>query len=597
MNKPKYTTLSVLKRLIKEARGYRVHLLAILGLSFLGTPVALLNPIPLKIVVDNVIGSDPLPGYVAVFLPDVATRSSMSLLIAASILMIGLALFNRLRGLGTQYLRAYTAQNMVLAFRARLFAHAQRLSIAYHDRAGSMDSTYRILYDAASINQVLLGAGLPLLRTWFPLIGMVVVMSLLDLELTLIALLVVPVLVILVKVYGWRLKTKWRTVKDLDSAASSVVQESLSTLRVVKAFQREKAEESRFLAESSERVKGHLDAVLTGGTYHALVGISITAATAAVLFVGTLHVQSGILTLGELLMIMAYVGQIFGPLSSMTEAAAGLANGLASAERALQLLDERPEVVDKPDARRLKRAIGAVEFKNVSFSYVKDAPVLNDVSFTVEPGERVAIRGKTGAGKSTLVSLLMRFYDVESGRITVDGRDIRDYRLEDYRDQFAIVLQEPVLFSTTIAENITYGRDGATLEEIVEAAKLANAHDFISRLDAGYETQVGERGAMLSGGERQRVACARAFLKDAPILILDEPTSSIDVATESEILEAFDRLQRGRTTFVISHRASTLEGASKVLDVEGGTVTSVRVDAIAATTSVNANGGLHRPGE
>jgi ATP-binding cassette subfamily B protein len=274
-----------------------------------------------------------------------------------------------------------------------------------------------------------------------------------------------------------------------------------------------------------------------------------------------------------LLMVMAYLGQLYGPMETLSKKAADLQGSLVSAERALTLLDEASEVEERPDARPLGRATGAVAFEQVSFAYPDNPAVLHNLTFRVPPGARVGIEGKTGAGKTTLMSLLIRFYDPTSGRILLDGVDLREYRLADLRAQFAFVLQEPVLFSTTVAENIAYARPGASQEEVVAAAKAANAHDFITSLPDGYETRVGERGMRLSGGERQRISLARAFLKDAPILILDEPTSSVDVKTEGLILEALRRLMQGRTTFMIAHRLSTLADCDVRVRIEAGRFT------------------------
>jgi ATP-binding cassette, subfamily B, bacterial len=270
--------------------------------------------------------------------------------------------------------------------------------------------------------------------------------------------------------------------------------------------------------------------------------------------------------------VMGYLGQLYDPLNTLSNSKATLQSSLASAERVFSLLDETPDVVERPDARPLDRAAGAVGFSGVSFAYREDHPVLHDVSFEISPGTRVGISGKTGAGKSTLMSLLIRFYDPAIGEISLDGTDLRDYKLADLRNQFAIVLQEPVLFSTTIAENIAYARQGARKEEILEAAKAANAHEFIVSLPNGYETEVGERGMSLSGGERQRIALARAFLKDAPLLIFDEPTSSVDTKTEAAIMEAMERLMHGRTTFMIAHRLGTLANCDTRLEIEDGRI-------------------------
>ncbi|HVV44165.1 MAG TPA: ABC transporter ATP-binding protein, partial [Bryobacteraceae bacterium] len=312
-----------------------------------------------------------------------------------------------------------------------------------------------------------------------------------------------------------------------------------------------------------------------------LVGMTMTLGTAGTLYLGVMHVRAGVLTLGDLILIIAYVSQLYDPLKAISKKMTDLQSALASAERAFTLLDEAPEVVEHPHARRLERARGEVRFENVSFSYDGKHPVLSDVNLVVPAGTRAGIQGKTGAGKSTLMSLLTRFYDVSGGRILLDGVDIREFRLSDFRDQFGIVLQDAVLFSTTVAENICYGRNKATEEEIVRAAQLANAHDFIVNLPDGYNTLVGERGMRLSGGERQRIALARAFLRDAPILILDEPTSALDMKTEAAILEALERLMAGRTTFVIAHRLGTLDGCDMQLEMRDGTLLQRAVAAAA----------------
>jgi ATP-binding cassette subfamily B protein len=324
-----------------------------------------------------------------------------------------------------------------------------------------------------------------------------------------------------------------------------------------------------------------------------LVGLTIAIGTATVLWLGVRHVQANSLTLGNLLLVMAYLGQLFAPLKIIGRKVGSLQGHLASVERAFLLLDEMPEVVERRDAKPLSCALGAITFRNVSFRYQDDRPVLHDVGFDVPSGTRVGLVGRTGAGKTTLVSLLARLHDVTSGQILLDGVDVRDYKLDDLRNQFSFVLQEPVLFSTDIAENIGYARPGASQEEIVRAARLANAHDFIASLPDGYHTLVGERGMRLSGGERQRIALARAFLKDAPILILDEPTSSVDLRTESAIMEAMERLMHGRTTFMIAHRLSTLKDCDLLVVIERGRVQEVRSDvsrAIQEAPAARASG-------
>jgi len=349
------------------------------------------------------------------------------------------------------------------------------------------------------------------------------------------------------------------------------VQEALSGLRVVKAFGQEEREHARFVNSSGQSMRARIGVALGEGVFELLTGLTIAAGTAIVLFLGVRHVQASVLSLGELVLVMSYLARLYLPFQELSKSINLLQSALASAERAFALLDEPPDVLEKPDARRLTRANGGISFRNVSFAYrAGDDFVLHDLSFDIEPGNRVGITGTTGAGKTTMVSLLMRFYDPTSGQILLDGIDLRDYSLADLRNQFSIVLQDPVLFSTSIAENIAYARSDASDDEVIAAAKAANAYEFIAGLPDGYRTVVGERGMRLSGGERQRIALARAFLKDAPILILDEPTSSVDMKTEAAIMDAMGRLMYGRTTLMIAHRLSTLSRFDLRLAMENG---------------------------
>jgi ATP-binding cassette subfamily B protein len=404
---------------------------------------------------------------------------------------------------------------------------------------------------------------------------MIVVMAGIDWSLALVALTVTPVLFAVSQIYSRRLKRSWREAKDLESSTLSVVQEVLSSMRVVKAFSQEEREEERYVERASKSLREKIKLNALGGSFGLIVGLTIGLGTAIVLYLGARHVQAGQISMGELILVMSYLAMLYAPLQTVSKSAASLQGSLVSAARAFELLDAAPEVVEKPGARPLGRARGDVVFENVSFAYDEGRAALSGVSFAVPAGSRAGIAGTTGAGKSTLMSLLLRLYDATSGRILLDGVDLRDYRLRDLRNQFAIVLQEPVLFACSIRENIAYAKPDATEAEITAAARAANAHDFISRLPGGYQTEVGERGVQLSGGERQRISLARAFLKDAPILILDEPTSSVDVQTESVILDAVERLMQGRTTFMIAHRISTLDICDLRLQLEQGRLVSM----------------------
>jgi ATP-binding cassette, subfamily B, bacterial len=586
-----YTDFILYRRLIGQARPYWPHIVGVFLISLLSSFLTLLTPLPLKIAIDSVIGSHPIPGHLDALLPAAVTRSDTALLVLAAGLSVAIALLGQLQELGGSLLRTYTGERLVLDFRAHLLRHAQRLSLSYHDTKGTSDSTYRIQYDAPSIQYIAIDGVIPFITSSCTLAAMIYVTARIDWRLALVALTVSPILFLVAQAYRRRLRSQSREVKKIESSALSVLQEALAAARVVKAFGQEEREGERFVRRSGEGMRARIRLSLIEGGFGILVTLITAAGMAAVLFIGVRHVQSGVLTLGELLMVMAYISQLYQPLKTIGRKAVSLQSSLAGAERAFSLLDEAPDVAERPNARPLSRASGAIAFRDVSFSYGKDASVLNDISFEIGPSTRVGIIGATGAGKTTLASLLTRFYDPTAGEILLDGVDLRDYRLADLRNQFSIVLQEPVLFSTSIAENIAYARPGASREEIVEAAKAANAHEFITRLAEGYETQVGERGLRLSGGERQRIALARAFLKDAPLLILDEPTSSVDLRTEAVIMEAMDRLMRGRTTFMIAHRLSTLKNCDVLLVIENGRLVEVTSDVAAAIRGALVFGG------
>jgi ATP-binding cassette subfamily B protein len=566
------TSARLYRRLMNEARPYRRHVAGLFALSLLSSVFALLAPLPLAIAVDSVVGSHPLPGFIAVFVPAGVNDSQTGVLLVAAGLFVLLAVLKQLQQFANLVLTTYTGEKLLLEFRSRLFRHAERLSLAYHDTHGTADSAYRIQYDATAIQNIAVTGLIPFFTAIVTIAGMIFITARIDWQLALVSLTVAPILFLATRVYRKRLRSQWHDAKRLESSALSVVQESLEALRVVKAFGREGHARDRFADRSAASVRAKIRLSFVEGRFGIVVGTTIGLGMAIVLFLGTRRVLAGAMTLGELVLVMGYLQQLYDPLKTASKKVGALQSSLASADRVYSLFDEAPDFVDPPDAQPLARARGAVTFEKVSFAYEGGRLVLDDVSFEIPPGTRLGIAGTTGAGKTTLVSLLTRFYDPSSGRILLDGVDLVRYRLADLRNQFAIMLQEPVLFSTSIGENIAYARPSADHRDVVAAARAAGAHDFIRRLPDGYETPVGERGARLSGGERQRIALARAFLKDAPILILDEPTSSVDPETETEILEATERLMGGRTVFVIAHRAGTLDTCDARLQLENGRI-------------------------
>jgi ATP-binding cassette, subfamily B, bacterial len=568
MNSERPRSLSA--QLLGLARPFWVQLSAIFLLSLIATPITLLLAFPLKIVVDNVIGHQPLPHLLQSLVPArFAGSGSANLVLAVGLLLI-LSTLMSLQALAAWLLQTYTGERLVLDFRAQLFWHAQRMNLLFHDRRGMNDVSYRIQHDAPSLQYIFLQGLVPIVSSGLTFFTMLYVTTRIDSAMAGIAVCVAPALFLLARRSSRRARSGWDGVRKLDSSAMLVLQEALSSIRVVKAFGQEHFEDQRFRLRSRQRMAEQVKLASGQALFHVLISTTIAFASAAALFVGARHVNAGIISLGDLLLVMAYMTQLYEPLRTISGKLPELQAWIVNVRRALALLEEAPEVVETRHTDPVERVAGHISFRNVSFEYAPGMRALDNVSFDIPAGTRVGVIGASGSGKSTLANLLTRFYDPTAGEILLDGRDLRDYTLAGLRSQFSIMLQEPVIFSATAAENISYGRLNASREETIAAAKMAIAHEFISALPEGYETPIGDGGCRLSGGQRQRLAIARAFLKDAPVLIFDEPTSAVDIRTEQDIMQATQRLVHGRTTLIIAHRLSTVKDCDVLLVLRQG---------------------------
>lgn len=563
------------RRLIAWLGRYAIRrwggLLAVLGAMIGKIVLDLLKPWPMKVLVDNGLSArdlSPSLAALAALLPAADTREGLIAWSVAATVLLFLCAWAL--GVATTYANIGFGQRMVYDLATDLFSHLQRLSLRFHSRQSVGDSIRRVTTDCGCVSVIIKDAVLPVVAALVTLAAMFVVMWRMEPRLTLLSMLVAPWLALVLRRYMQPMLDRSYEQQEAEGGMYAVIERTLAALPVVQAFGREPASDRAFARSTDRVLHAAVASTLVGVKFKVLTALATGAGTAGIVWVGAQSVLDGRLTVGGLLVFLAYLAALYGPLEmlmygpSATQAAAG------SARRVLELLETRREVDDRPGARRIARLHGHVRIEGVTFGYDPERPILRNVSLEVRPGETVAIVGPTGAGKSTLAGLVPRFYDPWQGRITIDGIDVRDIELRSVRSNVALVLQEPFLFPMTIAENIAYARPSASRDDIEAAARAANAHAFIMRLPQGYDTVVGERGATLSGGERQRLSVARAILKDAPVLILDEPTSAVDAETEAALLEALQRLMRGRATIMIAHRMSTTANATRIAVLANG---------------------------
>jgi ATP-binding cassette subfamily B protein len=549
------------------------QLLVVLLTTVLGVGLSLLQPWPMKVLLDYVLKQEPMPQAVArlvALLPGSATPAHLvGWCVGATVLIF---LLSWSLGVVTGFTNISLGQRMVYDLAADLFAKLQQLSLRFHSSRSVGDNIRRVTSDCSCISIILKDALIPTVSALISLVAVFGVMWKLDAKLTLLALAVVPYLALVLRAYARPMAERGYAQQELEGKIYDVVEQTFSAMPVVQAFGREQLNERRFAQTTRDALAATLANTKLQVQFTILVGLATAAGTAGVLWLGGQHALAAHLQLGSIWVFISYLGSLYAPLDTLMYSSSTIQEAAGSARRVREVLETEREVQDKPGAMPLSAARGHVALDRVTFGYDPARPVLRDVSLEARPGEMIALVGATGVGKSTLVSLIPRFFDPQAGHVLVEGRDVRDLQLRSLRQNIALVLQEPFLFPLSIAENIAYAKPQATPAEIEAAASAANIHDFIHRLPAGYQTLVGERGASLSGGERQRLSIARALLKDAPILILDEPTSSVDSETERLILEALERLMEKRTTFIIAHRLSTIRRADRIVVLEDGAV-------------------------
>jgi ATP-binding cassette subfamily B protein/subfamily B ATP-binding cassette protein MsbA len=535
----------------------------------------LLTPWPFKYIIDGVLPSDDNVAaegarqQIASWFPG---QSPAMVILWLCLALVLIKLLWGIANLISNYLFIRTGLHAMLKLRTELYSCLQALPLRFHDSRRSADSSFRVAYDSQSIQTIYNKGFATVLSSVVMLCGAIVLMVRIDWKLTLASLAVLPFVFIAIRFYADRIRRESTDIQERESDVLAVAQEGLSSIRLVHAFGREQFEVRQFFSRASQSLQANLRLNITSVSSALVIGTLMTAGTALMYYVGSTQVLSGELSIGDLWLFSAYLLMLYQPIEQLSYTAWALEGAAAGMQRCFEVLDREPETRDEPHAKTLGTVKGEIEFRDIAFSYAPDRQIIKNVTLKIQPGETVAFVGGTGAGKSTLMSLLLRFYEPDSGAVLVDGNDIHHVTKKSLRAQIGMVLQDTLLFSTTIRENIAYGRPGATDDEVIEAARRAQAYDFIMQMPQGFDSQVGERGGHLSVGQRQRIGIARAFLKDAPILLLDEPTSALDPTTEHAIMQTIEALMRGRTTLIVTHRLATVHQIGKIAVLQNGTV-------------------------
>jgi ATP-binding cassette subfamily B protein/subfamily B ATP-binding cassette protein MsbA len=565
--------MSIYRRVLAYYRPFLPHTILGLLLSFAGIGLNLLKPWPFKIIVDDVIPRYSLGANVHFpFNESWWNQSPRTLVLILCLVLVVIQAVWSLLSWGTTYIFVKVGLEALLKLRTDLYSHLQRLSLKYHDARRSADSSFRVAYDSQSLQTIynrgftnIFGSAVTLISTFFIMLRM-------DWRLSLLSLAIIPFLLATIYFFAKRIRSQSTSIQEVESGVLVQAQEGLSSIRMVHAFGREDWEIHQFHAQAAQSLRANLQLTLTNMNSALVIGFLMLISTAAMYYVGTMHVLDGTLTLGSLLVFTAYILMLYGPLEQLTYTAWAMEGATAGARRCFEVLDRPDDVADAPDAVAISSTKGAIQFHNVSFGYKDERQILHAIDLRIEPNQIIGLVGGTGAGKSTLLSLVPRFYDPTVGSVALDGLDLRQITKKSLREQIGIVLQDTLLFSTTVRENIAYGRPGATEQEIIDAARRAQADQFIQQMPDGYASQVGERGGHLSVGQRQRIGIARAFLKNAPILLLDEPTSALDPATESAIMATIKELMKGRTTLMVTHRLATIHNVDQIVVLENGQI-------------------------
>jgi ATP-binding cassette subfamily B protein len=558
--------------LLKLLKPYSGHLL-IAFVAAIGEGIAdLAGPWPLKIVFDDILKPKDNSNWLNNLVHSIAGTDKLAILKFAAVAALIIAIVGAVCSYFEKSSTTTVGQWVMHDLRRTLYAHIQRLSLSFHDASQTGDLISRVTSDIDSVQSFVTPGLLSVLIDLLTLIGMIAIMFYMNWQFTLIALSIAPVLFLVVFRYTRLIRKSSREVRKKEGQIASTIQEVLSSIRVVKAFAREDYEQKRLEEESLESVEIALRARALKSRLAPLVEIIVGIGTSLVLWFGARLVLSGAMAAGSLIVFISYLGKMYKPMQDLSKMTDTYAKASVAYERIQEVLQSEREVKDLPGARRAPTLRGEIEFDHVTFGYEPARPILKDISFKIEAGTVAALVGPTGAGKSTIIGLIPRFYDPDSGIVKIDGRDVRQYRQKSIRDQVSFVLQETVLFHAPVWRNIAYGKPDASREEILLASQQANAHEFIEKMPEGYDTMIGERGVTLSGGQRQRIAIARAVIRNSPILILDEPSSGLDAASEQLVFEALDRLMEGKTSIVIAHRLATIQRANKIFVVNDGTI-------------------------